>query len=197
MGASLDASGLRIVGINTYVETRKSSEPRRSSLPAYGPIDALLSYVVFYIFVDRATPTVVEVITTALPNISPSLVQLGLAVALWFILAVTLIDQLRRQLAAFGVGSHDDVSRAERSGVAPTDLQLGGYLVVLLLGSIIATWTFEPAIRAGISFIQIVGTLDTSAFVLVEFGLMIVFFISFAGATRALDRLIIGGSGDC
>lgn len=178
--------------MNSYVNTEKRAGSGRAPFPAYGPVDAVLGYVVFYVFVDRATPTVVEVLAAALPNIASSLVRLGLAGALWFILAVTLIDQLRRQLAALGVGSRDDVSRAERSRVAPTGLQLGGYLVVLLLGSIIATWTFEPAIRAGITFIQIVGTLDTSVFVLVEFVLMVVFFVAFAGVTRALDRLIIG-----
>jgi hypothetical protein len=153
----------------------------------------LLGYVVFYIFVDRATPTVVDVFTAALPDVSPSLVRLGLAGALWFILAVTLIDQLRRQLAALGVGSRDDVSRAERSRGAPTDLRLVGYLVVLLLGGIVAVWTFEPAVRAGIAMIRIVGTLDVSGFVLLKFVLMVVFFVAFASATRALDRLIIGG----
>ena len=179
--------------MNSYVNTKGSADSGRSPLPAYGPIDALLGYVVFYVFVDRATPTVVDVLTAAVPDMAASLIRLGLAGVLWFILAVTLIDQLRRQLAALGIGGRDDVSRAERSRVAPTELRFVGYLAVLLLGGIVAAWTFEPAIRAGINFIRIVGTLDVSAFVIVEFVLMIVFFIAFASATRALDRLIIGG----
>lgn len=174
---------------NDKTGTRSDSGP---SLPAYGAIDAVLGYVVFYVFVDRATPTVVDVVIAVLPDVSPSLVRLGLAGALWFILAVTLLDQIRRQLAALGVGSRDDVSRAEQARGAPTDIQLVGYLVVLLLGGIIAAWTFEPAIRSGISLIRVVGTLDVTRFMFPEVVLMVVFFIAFAIATRALDRLLIG-----
>lgn len=173
--------------------TTKRADNGQSPLPAYGPIDATLGYVVFYVFVDRATSTVVGVVTTALPTVSPSLVRLGLAAMLWLILVVTFLDQLRRQLVALGVGSRDDVSRAERSRDAPTDLRLVEYLVVLLVGGIIAAWTFEPAVQSGISLLWIVGTLDATRFALLEFVQMIGFFITFASATRALDRLIIGG----
>jgi len=169
------------------METKKHGNRDQLPLLAYGPIDAALGYVVFYVFVDRATSTVVEVVSTAIPSMSPSVVRLGLAVLLWFILVVTFLDQLRRQLAALGFGS-----RGEQSRGAPTDLRLVGYLVALLLGGTIAAWTFEPAVQAGISLIWIVGTLDPTRFALLEFVLMIVFFVSFASATRALDRLIIG-----
>jgi hypothetical protein len=106
------------------------------------------------------------------------LVRLGLAVLLWFILVVTFLDQLRRQLAALGFGS-----RGEQSRGAPTDLRLVGYLVALLLGGTIAAWTFEPAVQAGISLIWIVGTLDPTRFALLEFVLMIVF--SYADGRRS------------
>lgn len=53
-------------------------------------------------------------------------------------------------------------------------------------------WTFETAVQAGIALIRIVGTLDSSAFVTVEFVVMVVFFVSFAAATHSLDRLVIG-----
>ena len=33
-------------------------------VPAYGPVDAVLGYALFYVVVDRATPTVVDVGTT-------------------------------------------------------------------------------------------------------------------------------------
>jgi hypothetical protein len=179
--------------MNPYANPQTRGDAGRAPLPAYGPLDALLSYVVFYIFVDRATPTVVDVVTTALPDTSPSLVQLGLAGALWFIFAVTLLEQLRRQLAALGVGSREGVSRAEGSRATPTDRQVLGYVVVLLVGGIVAVWTFEPAIQAGLGLIRGVATLDGTAFVPREFVLMVVFFVSFGTATRALDRLVIGG----
>jgi len=45
--------------------------------------------------------------------------------------------------------------------------------------------------------IWIVGTLDATRFALLDFVLMIVFFITFASTIHALDRLIIGVSGNC
>ena len=45
------------------------------------------------------------------------------------------------------------------------------------------TWTFEPAVQAGISLIWIVGTLDPTRFALLEFVLMIVF--SYADGRRS------------
>lgn len=111
---------------------------------------------------------------------------------LWFILVVTFLDQLRRQFAALGFGSRNKGRHAERSRDAPTDLHPVESLVVFLLGGIIAVGTFEPAVQSGISLIRIVGTLDVTRFVLFEFVPMVVSFITFASATRALDRLIIG-----
>lgn len=179
--------------MNSYGPAPERTDPGRCRLPAYGPIDAVLGFVAFYVFVDRATPTVVDVLAVAVPAASPSLVRLGLAATLWFVLAVTLLDRARRQLAALGVGSRDDVGRAERSRAAPTRLQFAGYLVVLLLGGVVAAWTFEPAVRTGIALIRTVATLDVAAFDPLGFVTMVVFFVAFAGATRALDRLVVGG----
>jgi hypothetical protein len=40
--------------------------------------------------------------------------------------------------------------------------------------------------------IRIVGTLDATGFVTVEFLTMLVFFVGFAAATHSLDRIVIG-----
>jgi len=187
----LIVTALVVFRMNTRGTTR--TDHASAPAPAYGPIDALLGYVVFYIFVQRATPTVVDVLTGALPELTPSQVRLGLAVVLWFILVVTVVDQVRRQLAAFGVGSPDDVDRAERQGSLLTESQVATYLAVLVVGGLLAAWTFERAVASGIALIRIAGSLDVSAFAPLDFATMIVFFVSFAGATRALDRLVVGG----
>lgn len=177
------------------MNTHLDAEPRargRTPLPAYGPIDALLGFAVFYVFVERATPTVVDVVTAALADVAPSLVRLGLAAALWFVLAATVLDQARRQLAALGVGSHDDVDRSERSRGAPTGLRWLGYLVASLAGGAVAAWTFEGAVATGISLIRAVAALDVAGVAPLEFVAMIVFFVAFGIATRSLDRLVVG-----
>jgi hypothetical protein len=165
---------------------------RGSPVPAYGPVDAVLGYVVFYVFVDRATPTVVDVLTTAIPDLTPSLVRLGLAMVLWFVLAAILLDQTRRQLAALGLGSRSDVRRARRRRAAPSNLQFVGYLLVVLVGGTVAAWTFEPAVRAGIAVVRVVATLDVVAFAPLDLVTIAVFFVAFSGATHALDRVVIG-----
>jgi hypothetical protein len=66
-------------------------------------------------------------------------------------------------------------------------------LAVVVLGGVVAAWTFEPAVAAGISLVHAAASLDPSVVVPVEFAAMIVFFVAFSGATRALDRLVVGG----
>jgi len=158
-------------------------------VPAYGPIEAAISYVVFYIFVTRATPTIVEVVPSAIEGISPSFVGFGLAVVLWFGLAASVFEQVRRQIVAFREGYPDDVFQSSVS----TGFWMLGYLALLLIGGLIAVRTFDRAIETGISLITMGVTLDVGAFVLPDFIVMVVFFIAFGVASRAIDRLIIGG----
>lgn len=165
---------------------------RHPHLPAYGPVDAVVGYAVFYVFVERATPTTVDVFTTAVPGIAAETVRLALAALLWFVLAVTVLEQLQRQLAALGVGTRTAVARADREAGTPGETRLLAYLGGLAAGGAVAVWTFETAVQAGIALIRIVGTLDSSAFVTVEFVVMVVFFVGFAVATHSLDRLVIG-----
>lgn len=159
--------------------------------PAYGPIDSILRFVVFYIFMDRATPTIVEVFSTT-TGMSASAVRFGIAAFLWFILVVTLVDIARRQLAAVGMGSRDSLGQIDRQRGVPSTTRILVYAAVVVVGGAVAWWTFERAVDTGISMIRIVGTLDVAAFEVVSFVVMVLFFVSFGAATRALDRLVIG-----
>lgn len=161
-------------------------------VPAYGPIGAVLGYLLFYVVVDRATPTVVAVFTDVLPYVAPSLVRLALATMLWFVLLVTLLDQVRRQLAALGVLTHDAIRPRTWSRPPPAGLQSLAYLVLVLVGGALATATFDRAIDTVLALIPILANLDVQAFVTGDVLVMVVFFVSFGVATRSLDRLIIG-----
>ncbi|KAB1190693.1 MULTISPECIES: hypothetical protein [Haloferax] len=162
------------------------------SFPAYGPIDSLFGFVVFYIFIERATPTIVDVFSTV-TAMAPSTIGFGLAGLLWFIFVVTVLDVGRRQLAAVGVGSDDSIAESNRQRGVPSVPRALFYLGVVAIGGVVAVLTFETAVETGIDMIRIVGTLDTSGFDLVGFVVMILFFVSFGAATRALDRVVIGG----
>lgn len=50
-----------------------------SQFPAYGPIEAGLGYLLFYVLVGRTTPAVVTVFSETVLDLSPSFVQFGLA----------------------------------------------------------------------------------------------------------------------
>lgn len=179
--------------MQTYADADRRIEGASGGhVPAYGPVEALFGYTLFYVVVDRATPTITATFAEILA-VPPSLVGLGLAVLLWFVLLATGFDQVRRQLAALGYGSHDAVTRdADRFGT-PSEGQALGYLALLLVGSVVVVWTFETALATTVSMIRIVTAVDPSGFVLEEIAVMVLFFVAFGVATRALDRLVIGG----
>ncbi|WP_254764856.1 hypothetical protein [Natrinema marinum] len=173
--------------------SHRSDTGSELAFPAYGPIDAALGYGLFYLVVDRATPTIVAVFTEVLPDVSPSLIGLGLAMLLWVVLLVTVLDQLRRQLAALGIVTHAAV-RPRRSGRSrPSVGRLLLSLAVATVGGLIAAWTYDPALEAVVSLIRVVEVADIDVLVPTEVGLLLVFFVSFEIAARSVDKLVIGG----
>lgn len=180
--------------MSTSLDTKSSTDSKGGGgFPAYGPIDAILGYILFYVLVDRATPTVVVVLTDVLSDVSPSLIRLGLAMVLWFILVVTVLDQVRRQLGALGIDAQENGNRGVLADIASTELQPLTYLVLVLVGGVVAAITFERAVETAVSMIRIVPALDAASFVPTDIVVMVVFFVSFGVATHALDRVAIGG----
>jgi len=169
--------------------TRASGESVQ--FPAYGPVEAALGYALFYVLVDRVTPAVVEVFSETVLDLSTSFVRLGLAAVLWFVLVVTFVDELRRQLAALGIVAGQPRPRVW-SRVTPPSLRTAGYVVGLVVGGAIAAVTFELAVDAIQSLIPVVATVDPWGIDLAEVLVMVVFFVAYSTATHSLDRLIVG-----
>lgn len=161
--------------------------------PAYGPVEAILGYLAFFAVVDRTTPAVVEAVSEALPGVSPSLVGLGLASALWFVLALSVLDQARRQLAALGVLSHDAVRPGGASRIAPTPGRAVVYVALFLVGAAVAVTTFDRAVEGVASLVSVLVPLDVPPFPLLDLAAVAVFFVAVGVASRSLDRLILGG----
>jgi len=172
---------------------RRPGAPEEPRFPAYGPVEALLGYLLFYVVLTRATPTFVDVVTDVFPSLSPSLVGLGLAAFLWFVLAVTVVAQARRQLAALGVVDGEPDRPTVWSLVVPKGASTATSLLVLVVAGAVALSTFDAAITTAVSAIRWVAALDAGAFVSVEFLVLVVFFVSYGVATTALDRLVVGG----
>lgn len=185
-------------GVNSYMSTSVGNGSRRESdthrhFPAYGPIDAVLGFVLFYVLIDRATPKIVTVFSETVLDLSSSFVRFGLAVVLWFMLVVVVINQTRRQLAALGVLTYDDYQLRVWSRVTPASVRTSGYLFAFVAGTVLAAMTFDRALEVLLSLIPTVATVDVGAFNVVALLEMIVFFIAYRIATHSLDRLVIDG----
>jgi hypothetical protein len=177
--------------MDTTVSTRTGSgSARPGPFPAYGPVDAALGYWLFYVVVDRATPTVLDVFNDRVPDVSPSLVALGLAGLLWLVLGLTVLDQAKRQYVAL-----TDRSDSSRPWM-PTNLVPATYWVLVygllaaLAGST-AVATFGAGVDATVTLIESVMTLEVGEILLLDVVTLVVFYLAFAVATYCLDRLTI------
>lgn len=168
-------------------------EERSPQFPAYGPIEALLGYLLFFVLVDRTTPAIVETFSVTVLDLAPSFLKFGLAAGLWFVFVVTAIDQTRRQLAALGVVADDDYRLRLWSRVTPASLRTAGYLLALVVGTAVAAVTFDPAVEALLTLIPVVASAEVGAFDPLEFVVMIIFFVAYSLAAHSLDRLVIDG----
>ncbi|MFC5971613.1 hypothetical protein ACFPYI_09745 [Halomarina salina] len=175
-------------GLDARQPTATGGERR---FPAYGPVDAVLGYVLFYVVVTRATPTATAVLADVL-DVSRSLVGLGLALFLWFVLLMTAIEQVRRQLGALGVGVYSNPGRWKWA--LPAEPRALVFLVVALLGGVVAAWTFESAVETAVALIPVVARPDVAAFDVDAALVMAVFFVAFGLASAALDRLVVDGA---
>lgn len=174
-----------------------SGKPRTASgkprFPAYGPVDAALGFGLFYVVVDRATPTVVGEVTVAVAGVSPGAVQFGLAAFLWFVFAVTLVDQARRQLVALGVLRSDGRRAWWPAPAGLSGARAAGYLAVVVVAGVVAAWTFDTAVETAVALIPVVAALDAAAFPWGDFAVLVGFAVAFGIASHALDRLVVGG----
>lgn len=171
------------------------------TFPAYGSVEAVLAYALFYVLVDRMTPAIVETFSETVLNLSPSFVRFGLATALWFILVVTVIDQIRRQLAALGVVPSHEYQIRVWSRVTPPSVRTAGYLSALVVGGVVAAITFDRAVESLLWLIQLVASVNITEFEVmigtefdvVSLAAMIAFFVTYGVATHSLDRLVVDG----
>jgi hypothetical protein len=169
----------------------------RRRLPAFGPVEALVSFAAFYVFLDRATPTIVETFAGVL-DVEPGAVGFATAALLWFVGVLTVAEQVRRQLVAAGSlavrPTSDDRWREAvagwREGV-PLPIRAGLYLAVLSVCGTLAAVSFDWAVETGITMIRVVTTLNPGLLVPLDAVLLVGFFVAFGLAAKALDRLVV------
>jgi len=161
--------------------------------PAYGLVDAVLTYAMFYVIVDQLTPTVTTTLSTTLPDVSPDTVGLGLAVFLWFVLVVTVIDQARRQLAALGIGRHSAVDSDRSNPAVPAKTSFVVYLLAAVFAGVVVVGTVDTAIDTLHATVVIVARPETATFDFWAIALLVLFFVAYGVLTWSVDRFVIGG----
>jgi hypothetical protein len=163
------------------------------AVPADGPLTAVLGYVLFYVVVERATPAVVAVLTDALPDLPGSTVGLGLALFLWVVLALTVVDQATRQLAALGLLERDDPADWLWTRVGLERVPATWYLAALAVGGTLAAVTVDAALAAVPVLVRAAASLGSEPFPAADLAVLGVFAVAFDVASTALDRLVLGG----
>ena len=167
-------------------DRRERDAPDRQ-VPAFGPVEAVLGYALFFVLFERATPAVREVLSDVLP-VSPSAVGFALAAFMWFVLAVMSVDQLVRQLGALGLLEYNGNRRAERWSER---IGTAGYVALALVGGVVAVLTVDAGLETAVELVRIVGRLDFAAIDLGALVVMATFFVAYSLATRAVDRLVV------
>ncbi|WP_267643246.1 hypothetical protein [Haloarchaeobius amylolyticus] len=179
------------------------TDPGRRELllyPAYGPVEAVLGFVMFYVVVDHMTPVVVSALAGPLPGFVPEPATTVAAIFLWFILGLSLFgmaqDQLRENPRRFA-------SRAQREEFLaqnrPTRSSYAYHLVVLVVGGLTAALAWETFLEVleALMLVPVEGTgLLSPAVGPVEIAIFVVFTVTFAAFSRAADRLAIGALRD-
>jgi hypothetical protein len=178
-----------------YVDTierdalERTDARRTGGWPEYGPVDAVLGLGLTYLVVDRATPAVVDVSRDVLPSVSSSAVQTALAAFLWFVVVVTVLDQGVRQVRAYA-GEREETSLWRW---VPSESEATVAVSSLVLGGVLAAWSYEVALATVPEAVRAVASLDWTILTSVEFVTLVVFLIAFNVATWGADRLVIGG----
>lgn len=172
---------------------RTSAPAAGPHFPAYGPLEGVFGFVLFYVIVDRTTPMFVSVLSELQPGIPAETVRTIFAASLWVVAVLTFLGQLRRQVTALGLANgRGTVGDVRRPGLLDGRRALG-YGVLLLLGWLFVAVSWESALATAVDLIPIVGFQDVDAFDPFEFVVMVAFFVAYGVATRALDRLLVGG----
>lgn len=170
----------------------------RAFLPAYGPVEAAVGYVLFFLVVDRATPVLVDELAAPFPDAVPEPFTTYAAVVLWLVLVVLLLATVRGQLAA---NPRTFADADEREAFLDEQrrnrwrFRIDAALVVVGGAATVLTWDVFVAVLVALLSVVVVE-LDGATPALPgaeEFAVSVVFLVGVAALARGLDRLLVGG----
>lgn len=170
----------------------------RVFLPAYGPVEAAVGYVLFFILVDRATPVLVDELAAPFPDAVPEPFMTYAAVVLWLVLVALLLATVRGQLAANPRTFADADERESFLDEQRRDrwrYRIDAALVVVGGAATVLTWDVFVAVLVDLLSVVVVE-LDGATPALPgaeEVAVSVVFLVGVAALARGLDRLLVGG----
>lgn len=177
---------------------RKGDDGPSVFLPSYGPVEAAVGYVLFYLIVERATPVLVDELAAPFPDLVPEPFTTYAAILLWLFLVVILLATVRGQLAdnprTFADAGEREAFLEERRR-AHWRYRVDGALVVAGGAATVLTWDVFVGVLVDLLSVVVVE-LDGATPALPggqEIAIFVVFFVGVAALARGLDRLLVGG----
>lgn len=174
---------------------RDRDGPLRVFYPAYGPIDSVLGFGLFYLLVDLATPLLAEALAGLL-GVESAAVETFAAVLLWAVFAATAFGAVLTQTAD-NPRTFDDRTEREAFLAAnrPRPWEYRLHVALATLGGAVAALAWETFVVVFEALLPAVVELDGTVPAVLTPGnvaAFVVFFLGFAAFSRGLDRLVIG-----
>ncbi|MCT9096445.1 hypothetical protein [Haloarchaeobius sp. HME9146] len=166
--------------------------------PTDGPVAAGLWLVLFYFVVDRLSGPAVVAIQRWEPAVAADSVTTWLAVLLWLVVGAVVVKQLVRQVTANPRSFDSPTERlAFLDRDRPTQTAYVFYTATVLVGLVVAAAVW-PAVGTLLDrlFAMVLERQDGATFDVQSAALLGAFFVGFAVAARAADRLVVGGCRD-
>lgn len=173
--------------------------------PEYGTVRRAIEYGLFFVVVDRATATLTDLLAESPMAALGSQFAFGAAVALWLVLAVTVVREGIRQVRANPRDGGDATELLAQSRLAPRWVAVVGALALVGGGVVVLGWPRffgvldDPVAAFGLVQRTLAGAPDqsglTRALALLETDLVwaLAFPAGFVAFAYGVDRLLVGG----
>lgn len=166
-------------------------------VPAYGPIEAVIGYVLFYVLVDIGTPVAMEAFAATGIGVDPSVIGNAGAIALWVILGLTVFGQTAEQIRGNPRRFSDrEAAGTYLSAMAPTGARIRTWVVLFVVGAAITGFGLQIFLESFEALLEwsivAVGSANPRPVPLRLVGWFVGYSIGFSLFSRYIDRLVLG-----
>lgn len=166
-------------------------------VPAYGPIEGLMGFGLFYVLVDIGTPVAMEAFARTRIGIDPSVIGTAGAIALWVILGLTVFGQAAEQVRGNPRRFSDrEAAGTYLSAMAPSGARLRTWAVLFVVGAAITGFGLQVFLESFEALLEwsivTVGSADARPVPFRLVGWFVGYSIGFSLFTRYTDRLVLG-----